>query len=75
MIAVGLIILGLYLACGIIFALPFVVFGVQQIDAQARRGSWGFRLLIIPGAAALWPWLLFRWLSGGTQKPDNHNSL
>ena len=25
-------------------------------------GTWGFRLLILPGAAALWPLLLLRWL-------------
>ena len=46
---VMLLLLAIYLACGLLFALPFVLFGVQAIDPRAAHGSWGFRILIIPG--------------------------
>ena len=68
--AVFLIVLGIYLACGLVFAVAFVLFGVQKIDPHAKRGSWGFRLLIIPGSMALWPFLLQRWLGGVHEPPE-----
>ena len=68
--AAFLILLGVYLACGVIFALPFAFLGVGRIDPHASHGSWGFRLLIVPGAAALWPLLLRRWLSGVHEPPE-----
>src|SRR5437667_306562 len=65
MIATVLLIsLGAYLACGLLFAIPFVLVGVKKIDPHAAHGSWGFRLLVIPGAMAFWPLLLRRWASG-----------
>ena len=62
-----ILILGLaaYGILGLAFALPFVWRGVDRIDPAAREGSLGFRLLILPGVAALWPLLLFRWLVAG----------
>ena len=51
-----------YLGFGFFFALLFVIRGVQRIDPQAEGGSWGFRLAILPGCAALWPVLMRRWL-------------
>ena len=65
-----LIILGIYLLCGLVFAVPFVVVGVKRIDPHALHGSWGFRLLIFPGAMALWPLLLRRWMSGVHEPPE-----
>lgn len=47
--------LGLYAACGILFAVPFVFKGVGRVDPVAKEGTWGFRLLILPGVAAFWP--------------------
>jgi membrane protein implicated in regulation of membrane protease activity len=69
-----LIILGLYLAGGFLFAVPFVFIGVQKIDPRAAHGSWGFRLLIFSGAAALWPLLLRRWLKGVPAPPEESNA-
>lgn len=48
----------LYLAFGIGFAAWFASAGVARIDPLARGSGLGFRLLIVPGAAALWPLLL-----------------
>ena len=52
---------GIYLLPGVLFALPFVLRGAGRIDRAAVEGSLGFRLLIVPGAIALWPLLLQRW--------------
>jgi hypothetical protein len=68
-----LILLGSYLACGFVFAVPFVLFGVKRIDPHAARGSWGFRVLILPGTTAFWPLLLRRWLNGIHEPPEECN--
>ncbi len=54
----------LYLALGLAFGVPFVWRGVERLDPAARGGTLGFRLLILPGCAALWPWLALRLLRG-----------
>lgn len=51
-----------YAVCGLLLAVPFVTFGVGRIDEAARGAPAGFRLLILPGAVALWPWIALRWL-------------
>lgn len=56
--------LGAYLALGLVFAVAFVLRGVDRIDPAAREGTWGFRLLAVPGSAAFWPLLLLRWMRG-----------
>jgi hypothetical protein len=56
--------IGIYLACGILFAIPFTAFGVTRIDVAAKGATLGFRFMIFPGVVALWPYLLQRWLSG-----------
>lgn len=58
-----------YFALGAIFAIAFALRGVERVDPVAKGASWGFRLLILPGAAAFWPLLLGRWLraSGGAR--------
>ncbi len=61
-----------YGAIGVIFAFPFVFRGVNRIDPVARESSWGFRVAILAGSAALWPLVLRRWLSGQTA-PGEHN--
>lgn len=72
--AVFLIGLGVYLACGLVFAIPFALAGVKRIDPHAAHGSWGFRLLIIPGTMAFWPLLLKRWASGVHEPPEECNA-
>ena len=72
--AVFLILLGLYLAGGFLFAVPFVFSGLKKIDPHAAGGSWGFRLIIIPGTVALWPLLLRRWAGGVHEPPEEVNA-
>ena len=50
-----------YAAAGLVFALAFVVRGVNVIDDRAAGSGWGFRALIAPGSVVLWPVLLSRW--------------
>ncbi|MFO1512855.1 MAG: hypothetical protein U1F83_08095 [Verrucomicrobiota bacterium] len=69
-----LIALGVHLVCGLVFAIPFALIGVKQIDPHAAHGSWGFRLLIIPGTMAFWPLLLKRWLRGAKEPPEESNA-
>ena len=72
--AAFLIALGAYLVCGLVFAIPFALLGVRRIDPHAAHGSWGFRLLIIPGTMALWPLFLRRWTSGAQEPPEECNA-
>ena len=52
-----------YLAVGLLFAVPFTLRGARRLDPVARHSTWGFHLLIVPGSAALWPLLAWRWWS------------
>jgi hypothetical protein len=65
--------LALYFIAGLIFAVPFVLRGVNRIDPVARESTWGFRVIILPGVVALWPLLAIRWLGGG-QPPAERNA-
>lgn len=51
-----------YALVGLVFALVFAWRGAPVVNPAAREGSLGFRVLILPGAAALWPLLLRRWI-------------
>lgn len=66
--------IGIYLAFGFVFALYFVTRGVGAIDPVAREGTWGFRVLIMPGVTALWPLLIRRLLSGRKEPPTECNA-
>jgi hypothetical protein len=65
---------GLYLLCGIIFSVPFVIVGVGKIDPHAAHGTWGFRILILPGATLLWPMLAKRLMQGIHEPPEERNA-
>ena len=54
--------LTVYGLAGIAFAGGFVIFGIHRVDPVAEHSPIGFRLIVIPGVAALWPLLLTRWL-------------
>ncbi|HEX7023269.1 MAG TPA: hypothetical protein VF187_00505 [Gemmatimonadales bacterium] len=52
--------LALYLVAGALFAVPFALWWAGRLDPAAASGSRGFRLLLLPGAALLWPLLARR---------------
>jgi hypothetical protein len=54
--------MGAYLAAGVLFAVIFIARGMGRVDPVAQHASWGFRLIVMPGVAALWPLLLARWV-------------
>ena len=59
-VAILLYALALYGAVGAVTALAFAAFGVTRV--QGAPMSLGARLLILPGALALWPYVLKRWI-------------
>lgn len=65
--------LGFYAACGLVFAVPFVIKGVGAVDPVAREGTWGFRLLVLPGVVAFWPLFARRLLTGVKTPPTECN--
>jgi hypothetical protein len=52
--------LAIYATLGAITAVLFVIVGVTRV--QGAPVSPGARILILPGAAALWPYVLARWI-------------
>jgi hypothetical protein len=58
-----------YLACGLVFAIPFVLKGVEEIDEGARGATWGFKLIIIPATTVFWPLLLRKWIREKKRTP------
>jgi len=69
-----LILLGVYLLAGLAFSVPFALVGVGKIDPHAAQGTWGFRVLIIPGTILLWPLLAQRWFRGVPGPPEERNA-
>ncbi len=54
--------LAAYGLIGAVFAVAFVMMGIQPVDSVAEHAPLGFRLIVLPGVAALWPLMLVRWL-------------
>lgn len=61
---------GIYAAIGLVFAVLFSMRGAARVDPAARSVPWSFRLLILPGAAALWPFMLARWVRAARSAPE-----
>ena len=59
--------LAAYLAAGTVVGTAFVAFGVDRVDASARGAPWTFRLIVLPGVIALWPWAALRWIRFGAR--------
>ena len=57
-----LLVAKLYVIFGLCTAVAFVMFGVTRVLSPPMSATIGARILFIPGAAALWPYVLYRWL-------------
>ncbi len=62
----------LYALAGLLVGAAFVTVGVARVDPTAQHGTWGFRLLILPASAALWPWILLRWCFAKPRPAEAH---
>ena len=51
----------LYTLVGLLTALAFVTTGVAQVLPRPAPVTIGARILLIPAATALWPYVLYRW--------------
>lgn len=71
MTAVPIQLLALYAAIGICVALGFVSVGAGQVLGRQTSFTLGARLLLLPGAAALWPYVLYRWLAARMPAKDD----
>jgi hypothetical protein len=60
-----LAVVGLYAAVGLLTALAFVSVGVTRVLPQPVPVTIGARILLLPGAAAFWPYVLLRWRKSG----------
>lgn len=47
--------IAIYVGCGAAFAVVFLWRWVGILDVAAAHGTFGFRMLVFPGVAALWP--------------------
>ncbi len=59
-----------YLVIGFVFAIAFSWRGAASVDDDALAGSWGFRILILPGAMLLWPLLAVRWMHAARNRKE-----
>jgi len=60
-----LIVLAGYASIGVVAGAAFVFRGVGKVDPAAAHASIPVRLLLLPGAAALWPLMLAKWRRAG----------
>jgi hypothetical protein len=54
--------LGLYALVGVGVSFAFVTIGITKVLPTPASFTAGARLVLLPGAAALWPYVLVRWL-------------
>jgi hypothetical protein len=59
--------LALYAVIGAVTALAFVTFGIARVLPAGTPVTLGARVLLLPGAAVLWPYVLLRWVKARTQ--------
>ena len=52
----------LYAVAGVVIAVAFLAFGVTRVLPAPAPVTLGARIMLFPGAIALWPYVLMRWL-------------
>ena len=59
---IAFIIIPVYLICGLVFAIAFLIKGIAVVDEGAHGSGIGFRIIILPGVIVFWPLLLKKWM-------------
>ena len=59
-----------YAIAGLIFSIPFVIFGIHRVDPTVRGWNVLFRLLILPGLCIFWPLFAVRLVKGKRVPPE-----
>ena len=59
---IALDLLALYAVVGAVTALAFVTFGLARVLPPGTPVTVGARVLFLPAAALLWPYVLMRWV-------------
>jgi hypothetical protein len=54
--------LGVYVMVGAVTAVAFVTVGLARVLPAGTPVTVGARVLLLPGAAILWPYVLLRWV-------------
>jgi len=67
-IEILLLLIALYLFLGFIFAIAFLIKGIDLVDDGAHGSTFGFKLIIIPGVIVFWPVLMKKWLIAKNNK-------
>ncbi len=62
-----------YVFAGLVFSVPFILFGIHRVDPDAKGWNIGFRLIILPGLCVFWPLFATRLLRG-KQRPTERNA-
>ena len=62
---IALYALAFYIAIGLVVAVAFVSIGAQQVTHSSL--TMGARILLLPAATVLWPYVLSRWLKACRQ--------
>ena len=57
-----ILLIAAYVGLGLLFSAFFAFKGAALLDPVAKEASLGFRFILLPGAAALWPVLSFKLL-------------
>ena len=60
MIGVFIYVVFLYLAIGLVVSVPFALIWSKRIEPAVQSSTLGFKLIVVPGAAMLWPYMLVR---------------
>ena len=60
--------LAAYLSVGSAVAVSFVIFEIGRGDPRAIGAPRTFRVLVLPGCIALWPFVLYRWMRSGSAR-------
>jgi hypothetical protein len=56
----------LYALAGVVFGALFLPRAVARLDPRVAGAPRTLRLLLLPGVAALWPMLAWRWIAGSS---------